>query len=258
MPETTFTWSPVTFERPRQNIMWIAIEAHYDDDVKVLTIDDEYQGRMFKVGAVDANNAQEFRWRSEGFDEPMSIRPTRPDDALRWDRSLRIPLPTEIIGAILTHATPPPTLSAAVDDLGDVQTMILETGLGLYARYSSSWILMTDISPIEQLGIVDVVADDLAVYDDADNRGETVNLADLHPIERPAVSAVAPGSPEQPTASTASAAPGTVIVASFADLPDAIAYAATASGTGSRWYVARRARSLGWTEPLPWAEDGEW
>ena len=158
MPERTFAWFPVTFEVPDQNIMWIGEAARYDDDEKIVYIDDGYQARTFFVGAVDILNENEMRWRSLANDEPMRIRPTVAGDAARWNYpgSLRIPLPTEIIGALMTNTIPPPTLAAAVDDQGDVHTMILETGMGLYARYSASWIRMTDISPIEQLDIVDV------------------------------------------------------------------------------------------------------
>ncbi|HET9667223.1 MAG TPA: hypothetical protein VFP09_10720, partial [Desertimonas sp.] len=147
MPERTFPWFPVTFERPKHDFLAIVVGAHYNDDAGIVWIEDEYQGHLFTVGSVDVLNDQEMRWHSVE-DEELIVRPTRPDDAERWDNvALRIPLPTEIIGAILTHAIPPPTISAAVDDEGQVHTMILETAAGLYARYSATWIRMDDISP---------------------------------------------------------------------------------------------------------------
>ena len=66
------------------------------------------------------------------------FRPTRPDDAEPWTIQLylRIPLPVEIIGGILSTPSSTPSIAAAVDDNGDVHTIILETDTGLYARFS--------------------------------------------------------------------------------------------------------------------------
>ena len=254
MPERTFPWFPVTFERPDKNLLFIIHGAHYDDDIKVVWVEDEYQGHLFTVGSIEALNDMEMRWHSIE-DESLVVRPTRPDDAERWDRSIRVPLPTEIIGAILTHSIPPPTIAAAVDGLGDVHTMILETGLGLYARYSGSWIRMTDISPIEQLDIVNVPEDDLDIYDQADQRGASVNIQHLHPIDWPAASAVDYTATPNPAAAGTVTTPAAVIVASAADLPDAVAFANTNSE--ARWYVERRWRSLGGEDTgisLPWVD----
>jgi hypothetical protein len=253
MPEKRFPWFPVTFEIPSQDIMWIGEAARYDTDEKIVSIDDGYQARMFFVGAVDILNDMEMRWRSLANDVPMQMRQTLAADAARWHYpgAMDIPLPTEIIGAMMTNTIPPPTIAAAVDDQGDVYTMILETGLGLYARYSGSWLRMTDISPIEQLDIVDVPASDLDIYDTADQRGDSVNIRYLHPIDQPNPSAV--DVTPAPTATVASAVP--IIIASVADVPDAVAFAATPEGAEARWYVARRARAFGWTDVFPW-EDG--
>jgi hypothetical protein len=238
MPERTFAWYPVTMERPESNQIFILNAAHYDEDMRIATVDDDYQGNLYEVATVITLNDQEFRFR-QGDDELIILRPTRPDDAERWDRTRgRIPLPVEIIGAIMAQSIPEPSIAAAIDADGQVHTLILETGVGLYARYSASWIRMTDISPIEQLEIVSIPADDLDIYDAADQRGDTVNIRYLHPIDQPSATAVAASPAAVPV--TAAAAP---IIASVADLPDAVAYATT--NTESRWYVERRWRSLG-------------
>jgi hypothetical protein len=254
MTERVLPWFPVTFERP-PGLTWIAHEARFVDDPvdgQWVIIDDGNQGRQYKVGAVQAMNENELRWESPTGGTYL-IRPTRPDDAAVWDFGLRIPLPTDIIGAILTGSIALPTISAAVDDTGDVHTIILETGVGLYARYARTWIRMTDISPIEQLDIVDVPASDLEIYDQADDQGRTVSIRDLNALDTPAVGGVEV-TPTAPATPVTAAAVQQVIVASYADLPDAIAYAATDEGQGARWYVGRRAKAFGWTEPLPWDE----
>lgn len=246
-----FGWFPVTVERPKRSETYILHGARYDDVNREVAVDDDYQARFFGVDQVAAFNDQEFRFTNE-YGEPIVIRPTRPADAASWDRvNSRIDLPVEIIGAIMTFNTTDPSVTAAVDAQGDVHTMVLETSVGLYARYSRSWIKMTDISPIEQLDIVDVPADDLEIYDQADDAGQTVNIRFLHPVDQPALGTVE----VTPTVMAASAAP---VVASVADLADAAVFAA--NNPESRWYVERRWRVLGGRSTgvtLPWLHEEE-
>lgn len=257
--EQRFAWFPVTMERPLTNRILIVNAAFWDPDSREAAVEDGYGGHEYGVATILALSENEFRFTTDVNDELIVLRPTRPDDAASWDRlSNRIPLPTEIIGAIMTDAIPEPSISAAVDEQGDVHTMLLETGLGLYARYAASWIRMTDISPIEQLDIVNVPADDLTIYDQADQRGDTVNIRYLHPVDMPSPGGTAVTPEPAPTvAAAAGSAPGTIVVNSPADLPDAIAFAATQSGAASRWYVARRAKALGYTDRLPWDDDND-
>jgi hypothetical protein len=243
---------PITMERRDGRDIRLAVLARYDEREREVIVEDDYQGHPYSVEQVEVLNENEFRFSNE-LGERIILRPTRPDDAVTAAIfTNRIPLPVDIIGAFMTGTITEPTISAAVDTEGDVHTMILETGLGLYARYSRTWILMTDITPISTLDIVDVPATDLEHYDMADDLGKTISIRDLSPIDQPAVSAVGPD--RSATTPVTAAVAGTVIVASVADLPDAIAYAATEQGTAARWYVGRRAKALGWTEPLPWDE----
>jgi len=262
MSERRFAWTPVAVERTDMHAqtrfrspVTLGVAAFYDDTDRLLIVEDGYEGRMIAVGTIIADSPQEFRFRSADRDELIVVRPIRADDGIALP--LRIPLPPEIIGGIMAGTTPQPTLSAAVDDQGDVHTMVLETATGLYARFSRNWLLMADIGPIEQLQIVAVDPEDLEHFDMADDKGNTISIRDLTPINEPSISATGPSRSNPPPAApvTAGAAP-MVTVASAADLPDAIAYAATQDGAASRWYVTRRAKALGWTEPLPW-DDGD-
>ena len=250
MAEQKFAWFPVTMERPLTNRVLLANAAFYDPDIREAAVEDDYSGHEYTVATVVALSDQEFRFLTE-TDEMIILRPTRPDDAAASDRfANRIPLPVEIIGAVMTNAIAEPTVAAAVDEQGQVHTMILETGLGLYARYSATWIRMTDISPIEQLDIINVPADDLDIYDNADQRGETVNIRYLHPLEQPNLAGIEVTPPAPVIASVAP------IIASVADLGDAVEYAA--SNPEARWYVERRWRSLGGEQTgvtLPWLDE---
>jgi hypothetical protein len=253
MAEQKFAWFPVTMERPLTGRIILVNAAFYDPDTSEAAVEDDYSGHEYTVATIVAHSDQEFRFLTEA-DETIILRPTRPDDAAASDRfANRIPLPVEIIGAVMTNSISEPTISAAIDDQGDVHTMILETGLGLYARYAASWIRMTDISPIEQLDIVDVPADDLEAYDQADQRGDVVNIRYLHPIDWPGPSAVE----TTPAPTVASAAP-IPTVASVADLPDAVEFAK--ANADSRWYVERKWRALGAEDTgvtLPWLNGAE-
>lgn len=256
MAEQRFAWFPVTMEHPDRPAgapgrLLIAHAAFYDPIAREVAVEDDYSGREYTVGEIVVQNTNEFRFRTDS-DELIILRPTVANDAVHWPRTPdRIPLPVEIIGGILTDAIQPPTIAAAIDNEGDVHTMILETAVGLYARYASLWIRMTDISPIEQLDIVDVPADDLEIYDQADQAGQTTNIRYLHPIDRPAPSAVATTSPVATTAAVTT--PTLVTITSAADIPDAVVFAQ--AHPESRWYVARRAKALGWAEPLPWEDE---
>lgn len=247
-----FAWFPVTVDRPDQGILHIVNGARYYEADQEVAVDDDYQARYFGIGSIAALSENEMRFTTD-FDEHIIIRQTIPTDAARWDRGIGIDLPVDVIGAIMTNSTLPPTISAAVDAQGDVHTMVLESNVGLYARYARTWIRMGDISPIEALQIVDVPLDDLEVYDQADDVGHTVNIVDLHPVEAGYVTAV-DVTPDVVPPVLAAAGNAQVIVASPADLPDAIEYAATDAGAGARWYVARRAKAFGWPNPLPWED----
>lgn len=256
-----FPWFPMTIERAGTPVpVSVAYGAQYWDDAEdagaagFATVDWEEDYREFDVEEVITNAPQEFRFKTpSGL--MVVLRPSIPEDAASGQFNVSYPLPTEILGAIMTHAIPDnTTLSAAADDDGDVHTMILETGLGLYARYSQTWLRLIDTAPIENLNIVDVPGDDLAAYDEADTAGEMLNLTDLHPFEgQEAVEVIQPR--EEPEPVTSSAGPvNAIIIGSLDDVPRAVAFAATPAGEASRWYVARRARRLGYTTPFPWEQ----
>jgi hypothetical protein len=249
-----FGWFPVTYERDGR--VTSIVNAVFHDPIEgEVTIDDGYDQRDLGVDRIIALSDQEFQFVSSGGAK-VTLRQTVAADAASWDRlALRIDLPVEIIGAIMSNTiNAEPVITAAIDDDGDVHTMVLETALGLYARYARTWIRMGDISAIESLEIVSVPPDDLEIYDQADDAGQTSNIRYMHPVSQPHLAAIDVAPAPTPVTAGAAMAVGAVVITSAADLPDAIAFAATDAGAGSRWYVTRRARALGHADTLPWED----
>jgi hypothetical protein len=251
MAEVKLPWFPAVMERRgRVELLW----AVYRDDItREWIVEDQYQGYPLVVSEMIEDTPKQVRFITDDGQETL-LREAVPEDAARAiTLSTTIPLPVEIIGAIMSDTTADPTISAAVADDGEVHTVILETGLGLYARYSRNWIRLADISAIDQLSIVAIPETDLEHYDQADEAGNTVNIRDLSPIvttEDSVDTSLPPAEPAEPV--TAGGRNISLVITSAADLPTAIEYAATPAGEASRWYVARRARALGWKEALPW------
>lgn len=258
MSEQTFPWAPVTVEMPGSGIpLSIAFNAYYDPEDQESSgkgsvgVEWEYDSKQFDVGEILNKSDQEMRIISTSG-RLIIVRPTRPEDAaISGQFTQPYDLPVEVIGAIMTSAIPSDTnLTAAIDDEGDVHTCLLETNLGLFARYGGQWIKITDTAAIEHLNVVDIADDDLNLYDEADINGQMVNITAMTPTEREVTEVIQ--EPAQPV--TASVPTRAVVVASLDDVPGAIRYAESEEGRGSRWYVARRAKALGWTDPMPWAQ----
>jgi len=246
-----FSWFPITCVRADRQQVVLLNGLRYRDYTTPpeVIMEDAYEGRHKLIRQVISDTPTEFRFISEPAGTLFVFRPTIPEDAANtFELGIGIPLPVEIIGGIMSGTISNPSISAAVDSTGDVHTMILETDTGLYARYSRQWIFMKDISPIEQLDIVDVPPTDLEHYDMADDLGKTISIRDLAPYDRPAVGAVGPSRNEPATPVTAAAS--MIVIASAADLPDGIAWAET--HPEARWYVTRKAQTLGWNGPMPW------
>jgi hypothetical protein len=246
------SWFPITLERERgpQPRLYVAYWATYDDVSGEVVVSFDGDGKEWIAAQIVNDSAEQFTFVTDHHGETITLRHTVPGDAATSQQfDTPMPLPVEIIGALMKGTTDTPNLSAAVDTNGDVHTMILETGLGLYARYGGVWIRMTDLSPIEQLDIVDTDPNDLTLYDEADQAGNMLSYRDLNPIDAPAPAAIQ----AEPVMASVPAPTATIVVASAADLPDAVQWGQT--HPESRWYIARRWKALGGTETgveLPW------
>ncbi|HEY7030708.1 MAG TPA: hypothetical protein VH482_05230 [Thermomicrobiales bacterium] len=253
-----FPWCPVTLERAGESPVikyWAGFDASEDigPGGGVMYGGADGDARWYSVATVVNRSDQEFRFTNNDGTEVVA-RPTVAADAMRGGQFPTLPfdLPVDLIGAIVSMTVEPNdvNLTAGIDDEGDVHTMLLETPLGIYARYGMQWILLTDVGVISHLNVVNVSPEDLDLYDEADTNGQMVNITAMAATPESLVTIQEPAPP--PTTVTASLPTHAVVVASLEDLPNAIRYAESEEGKGSRWYVARRAKALGYTETLPW------
>jgi hypothetical protein len=128
-----------TGERPR-----IKYGAGYDPDDfagplgGVIYAGFDGDARFYSVAEILGDTDQEFRFTNNDG-TVVVVRPTVPSDAERGRQFPTLPfdLPVDLIGAIVTTTVEPDSavLTAATDNEGDVHTVLLETPLGIHARY---------------------------------------------------------------------------------------------------------------------------
>ncbi len=195
----------------------------------------------------------------------LRVRALDPYDGLNLG-SAGVPQPLEVLRADILRGggMVAQELSAVVAPDNTVATLMLETGLGVYVRFSGDWQLLSPTSTaLEDMQILPVSPEALAVFDAADMANSTLSAFDLPRQETAANGAKVDVLPEPAGLSTQlTASAGGVIVASGLtipivssadDLDMAIKYGDT--HPAARWYIAKRAVALGVPERVPadWA-----
>ena len=151
-------------------------------------------------------------------------------------------------------------LSAVVAPDNTVVTLLLETGVGTYVRYSGDWhLLASESASLDDMEILTVAPAALAVWDRADMAQATLSAFDLPRAETLPDGRVVdilpephrePGTLDIEGVGTMVAAGSTIpIIASADDLDVAVQYGH--NNPASRWYIAKRATALGTTERVP-------
>lgn len=110
------------------------------------------------------------------------IRPVRADDAIDLAPGVGVPQPVDVIEAHLLREDDmlAGEVDAAVAVDNSVVTLVLDTGLGLYVRYSGDWQLLPETSSsLEGLALHPVAPAALDVFDAADAAAQTVTIFDL-------------------------------------------------------------------------------
>jgi hypothetical protein len=172
------------------------------------------------------------------------FRPLDPYDAVMMSAA-GVPQPLSVVQAhVLRGGALADSLDAVVAADNTVATLMLETGMGTFVRYSGDWQLLSDDSgALDDLALVPVSPGALNVWDAADSAGQTVSVFDL-PLKGDDGEPINPEEQVDVETTAAIAASGVSIpaIASVEDLDLGIRYANT--HPSARWYVTKRAHAL--------------
>lgn len=182
------------------------------------------------------------------------IRPTVEADAvssITMSGMPSVPMPLDVISSI--HASngefQMPTLWAMSDDEGFVATLMLNSDAGLFVRYSGGWHRILDEDAVDGLNVTEVDDAALEMFDQFDRAGQMVALSSMPQNGKPVPAAVQ-GEPDIPGGQPEPVIRDVPVLASAADLPEAII--AAGDDSGLQWYVERRAKALGLSSDFPW------
>jgi hypothetical protein len=173
----------------------------------------------------------------EGEDSSVTIRAVEPYDAVDMSPA-GVPQPVDVVEAHVLRGGGmlAGEMDAAVSMDNNVVTLVLDTGLGLYVRYSGDWQLLPETSSsLDGLSLHPVAADAITVYDAADAAAQTVSIFDLpRTLDNYYTDA---NDREEPEAEV----PGPTVAAidSLLDLSNA-----RVNRTSAAWYVRKRAEAL--------------
>ena len=187
-------------------------------------------------------------------DATIRIRPLDPYDGVNRSPA-RVPQPLEVLqaevlrgGGVLAQE-----LSAVVAADNTVVTLILETGVGVYVRFSGDWhLLASDSTALEDTQLLQVAPEALEVWDKADMAQVTLSAFDLPRAESLPNGMEILVTPEPMGLDrdlSHLTSPVIPLIASIADLEVAIRVGHHTPD--SRWYIAKRAAALGAAERVP-------
>jgi hypothetical protein len=193
------------------------------------------------------------------------IRALDPYDAIDLAPVPGIPQPVEVIRTYLLGGGPmAQELDAVVAPDNTVVTLMLDTNTGVYVRYSRNWQLLRNdsTSVLEDMALVAVAAGAVDIWDAADSANVTITVFDL-PNQAGAgvvLSIQDPGTPEPPLSTD-----GEPVTAAGLSIPTisgaddlALAFSYGDTHPAARWYVSKRAISLGAEDRIPaaWSNAG--
>lgn len=186
------------------------------------------------------------------YGQEYRFRPLDPYDAIDMKAGAGVPQPLQVVqAAVIRGGTLADSLDALVAADNTVATLMLETGMGTFVRYSGDWQLLSDdTGALDDLAVVPVAPNAVQVWDAADGASTTVSIFDLPLVGDDG----APINPEEETdieTAAAIAASGCSIpqISRIEDLDLAVRYANV--HPDARWYVTKRARALSASGKLP-------
>lgn len=163
-----------------------------------------------------------------------------------------VPQPLPVVQAhVLRGGVLADSLDAVVAPDNTVATLMLETGMGTFVRYSGDWQLLRDDSgSLDDMNLVSVSPGALGVWDAADSAGQTISVFDL-PLKGDDGEPINPEPDVDIETAAAIAASGVSIpqISSIEDLDLGIRFAN--AHPDARWYVTKRARALTASARIP-------
>jgi len=188
---------------------------------------------------------------SDTFGNPYRFRDLDPYDAVRMSPA-GVPQPLIAVQAeVLRGGALAQELDAVVAPDNTVATLMLETGVGTFVRFSGDWQqLSSNSDSLEDMSIVPVAAGALAVWDAADAADQSISIFDL-PTTNDDGSINNPEGDVDVETAAAMAASGIQIpeIGQIEDLDLGIRYGNT--HPAARWYVTKRAKALGASAHIP-------
>lgn len=183
--------------------------------------------------------------------QTIRFRDLDPYDAVSMSAA-GVPQPLVVVQAeVLRGGVVAEELDAIVAADNTVATLMLETGVGTFVRYSGDWqLLSSDSDALENMSIVAVAASALAVWDAADAASQTLSVFDL-PMKTDDGEVVMPESGVDIETAAAMAASGISIpqISTVEDLDLGIRYGN--AHPAARWYVTKRASALQASAMIP-------
>jgi hypothetical protein len=239
--DDTPTWETIYLANP-------TVEQADGESTYLVAYDDGPDQRAFMVPKLVADG--QFISTPDGT---IRIRDVDPYDAVQLAPSAGIPQPIEVVRAavLLGGGNLAQELDAVVAADNTVATLLLETGLGTYVRYSGDWQqLSEDSDSLEDMSLVAVGPGAVDIFDAGDAAGHTVSVFDLPMPSGQDGQLVEPGEPEGDD-SVALAASGVSIpeINQVEDLDLGIRFASAHPAV--RWYVQKRAHALDAADRIP-------
>jgi hypothetical protein len=176
----------------------------------------------------------------EGTDSTATIRAMEPADAVDLSPA-GVPQPLDVVEAhvIRGGGMLAGEVDAAVAADNSVVTLVLDTGLGLYVRYSGDWQLLPEkSSSLEDLALYPVEPTALDIFDAADAAAQTVSIFDLPQTIEGNYYTDATEQEEEPETAVI---PGPTV----ASIDSLLALSnAQINRASAAWYIDKRARAL--------------
>lgn len=178
----------------------------------------------------------------EGSDSTAIIRAVEPADALHLAPA-GVPQPIDVVEAhvIRGGGMLAGEVDAAVAADNSVVTLVLDTGLGLYVRYSGDWQLLPEkSSSLDGLALHPVAPEALGIFDAADAAAQPISVFDLpRTIDNYYTDAE---DQEESEIEVAPPPPGPTVAAIDSAL--ALSNALRINQSGADWYVRKRQQAL--------------